>query len=68
MQNWPQPFPFLVLRIRTLTHPWEKDLLRIMGLLLLLEYGLAASTVAVSWSGYFVSLLRDFGGWLSLRR
>src|ERR1700722_11684647 len=33
----------------------------IMGLLLLLEYGLAASTVAVSWSGYFVSLLRDMG-------
>ena len=31
----------------------------IMGLLLLLEYGLAASTVAVSWSGYFVSLLHD---------
>ena len=27
MQSWPQPFPFLVLRIRTLTHPWEKDLL-----------------------------------------
>jgi APA family basic amino acid/polyamine antiporter len=33
----------------------------IMGLLLLLEYGLAASTVAVSWSGYFVSLLHDMG-------
>jgi APA family basic amino acid/polyamine antiporter len=31
----------------------------IMGLLLLLEYGLAASTVAVGWSGYFVSLLHD---------
>ena len=31
----------------------------IMGLLLLLEYGLAASTVAVGWSGYFASLLRD---------
>jgi len=31
----------------------------IMGLLLLLEYGLAASTVAVSWSGYFVSLMQD---------
>jgi APA family basic amino acid/polyamine antiporter len=31
----------------------------IMGLLLLLEYGLAASTVSVGWSGYFVSLLRD---------
>src|SRR6266536_549392 len=31
----------------------------IMGLLLLLEYGLAASTVAVGWSGYFVSLLQD---------
>src|SRR3984957_6132467 len=29
----------------------------VMGLLLLLEYGLAASTVAVGWSGYFVSLL-----------
>ena len=32
-----------------------------MGLLLLLEYGLAASTVAVGWSGYLVSLLEDFG-------
>ena len=31
----------------------------IMGVLLLLEYGLAASTVAVGWSGYFVSLLQD---------
>ena len=31
----------------------------VMGLLLLLEYGLAASTVAVSWSGYFSSLLAD---------
>lgn len=31
----------------------------IMGLLLLLEYGLAASTVAVGWSGYLVSLLGD---------
>jgi APA family basic amino acid/polyamine antiporter len=31
----------------------------IMGLLLLLEYGLAASTVAVGWSGYFTSLLHD---------
>jgi basic amino acid/polyamine antiporter, APA family len=33
----------------------------IMGLLLLLEYGVAASTVAVGWSGYVVSLLHDFG-------
>src|SRR5271155_1801553 len=32
----------------------------VMGLLLLLEYGLAASTVAVSWSGYFSSLLYDY--------
>jgi basic amino acid/polyamine antiporter, APA family len=31
----------------------------IMGWLLILEYGVAASTVAVSWSGYFVSLLKD---------
>src|ERR1700759_5347843 len=31
----------------------------IMGVLLLLEYGLAASTVAVGWSGYLVSLLKD---------
>jgi APA family basic amino acid/polyamine antiporter len=31
----------------------------IMGLLLLLEYGLAASTVAVGWSGYLTSLLDD---------
>ncbi len=33
----------------------------IMGLLLVLEYGLAASTVAVGWSGYTVSLLADLG-------
>jgi APA family basic amino acid/polyamine antiporter len=33
----------------------------IMGVLLLLEYGVAASTVAVSWSGYTASLLNDFG-------
>ncbi|MFI4934612.1 MAG: APC family permease [Caulobacterales bacterium] len=31
----------------------------VMGVLLLLEYGLAASTVAVGWSGYLVSLLKD---------
>ena len=31
----------------------------IMGVLLLLEYGLAAATVAVGWSGYVVSLLQD---------
>src|SRR6476469_1150063 len=31
----------------------------IMGALLLLEYGLAASVVAVGWSGYMVSLLGD---------
>jgi len=28
---------------------------------LLLEYGLATSTVAVGWSGYFQSLLEGFG-------
>jgi len=33
----------------------------IMGLLLVLEYGLAAATVAVGWSGYLVSLLNDIG-------
>ena len=33
----------------------------IMGLLLVLEYGLAASTVAAGWSGYMVSLLKDIG-------
>ncbi len=32
----------------------------IMGLLLVLEYGLAASTVAVGWSGYLVSLLHNW--------
>ncbi|HEY7899927.1 MAG TPA: amino acid permease, partial [Caulobacteraceae bacterium] len=31
----------------------------IMGVLMLLEYGLAASVVALGWSGYFVSLLQD---------
>jgi APA family basic amino acid/polyamine antiporter len=33
----------------------------VMGLLLVLEYGLAASTVAVGWSGYMVSVLQDIG-------
>ena len=33
----------------------------IMGALLLLEYGLAASVVSVGWSGYMVSLLSDIG-------
>ena len=33
----------------------------VMGWLLVLEYGVAASTVAVGWSGYVVSILRDFG-------
>ena len=33
----------------------------IMGALLLLEYGLAASVVSVGWSGYMVSLLGDLG-------
>jgi basic amino acid/polyamine antiporter, APA family len=33
----------------------------VMGALLLLEYGLAASVVAVGWSGYMISLLGDVG-------
>ena len=33
----------------------------IMGVLLLLEYGVAASTVTVGWSGYTTSLLHDLG-------
>lgn len=33
----------------------------VMGWLLLLEYGVAGSTVAVGWSGYVVSFLKDFG-------
>jgi APA family basic amino acid/polyamine antiporter len=33
----------------------------IMGVLLLLEYGVAASTVAVGWSGYTVQLLDSLG-------
>jgi APA family basic amino acid/polyamine antiporter len=33
----------------------------VMGILLVLEYGLSAATVAVGWSGYCVSLLQDFG-------
>lgn len=32
-----------------------------MGWLLLLEYGIAGSTVAVGWSGYLTSFLKDFG-------
>ncbi|MFW0777410.1 MAG: amino acid permease [Rickettsiales bacterium] len=33
----------------------------VMGWLLLLEYGVASSTVAVGWSGYVVSFLANFG-------
>ncbi len=33
----------------------------VMGWLLLLEYGVAASTVSVGWSGYMVSFLHGFG-------
>jgi APA family basic amino acid/polyamine antiporter len=33
----------------------------IIGTFLILEYGLAAATVAVGWSGYLVSFLHDFG-------
>ncbi len=33
----------------------------IMGWLLVLEYGVAASEVAVGWAGYVLSLLKDFG-------
>ena len=33
----------------------------VMGSLLLLEYGVVASVVAVGWSGYMVSLLGDMG-------
>ena len=33
----------------------------VMGWLLVLEYGVAASTVAVGWAGNVVSLLHDFG-------
>jgi APA family basic amino acid/polyamine antiporter len=33
----------------------------VMGWLLLLEYGVASAMVAVGWSGYIVSFLRDFG-------
>ncbi|MGE0830108.1 MAG: APC family permease [Hyphomonadaceae bacterium] len=32
-----------------------------MGWLLLLEYGIAAATVAAGWTGYVVKLLHDFG-------
>ncbi len=32
-----------------------------MGWLLLLEYGIAASTVAAGWTGYLVEILKDFG-------
>lgn len=37
----------------------------IIGWCLVLEYGIGASAVAVGWSGYLVSFLRDFGILLS---
>lgn len=33
----------------------------VMGWLLILEYGVSAATVAVGWSGYLISILKDFG-------
>ncbi len=33
----------------------------VVGWCLVLEYGVASSTVAVGWSGYFVSFLKDYG-------
>lgn len=33
----------------------------VMGWLLVLEYGISASAVAVGWAGYLTSFLRDFG-------
>ena len=33
----------------------------IIGWDLILEYALSMSTIAVGWSGYFVSLMRDLG-------
>jgi APA family basic amino acid/polyamine antiporter len=33
----------------------------VMGVLLVLEYGLAAATVAVGWSGYVASFMHDLG-------
>lgn len=33
----------------------------VMGWLLVLEYGISASAVAVGWSGYVVSFFKDFG-------
>jgi APA family basic amino acid/polyamine antiporter len=33
----------------------------VIGWDLILEYALGATTVAIGWSGYFVSLLKDFG-------
>jgi APA family basic amino acid/polyamine antiporter len=33
----------------------------VVGWCLILEYGVASSAVAVGWSGYFVSFLRDWG-------
>jgi len=33
----------------------------IMGWLLVLEYGVSSATVAVGWSGYFVSFMKDLG-------
>lgn len=37
-----------------------------MAWLLILEYGVASATVAVGWSGYFTSLIGDFGIYLPM--
>ena len=44
----------------TLLPPWVSFLAWIIGWDLILEYLFASSTVAVGWSGYFVSFLKDF--------
>ena len=40
---------------------WARLVAWIIGWDLLLEYALGATTVAIGWSGYVVSFLKDFG-------
>jgi len=58
--NWPRCCRYRAPPIPIPTPPWARSWPGSWGLLLLLEYGLAASTVAVGWSGYVGSLLADW--------
>src|SRR3954447_21925657 len=59
--RWPRRCRFPAVPTPMLTQRWEKLLPGSSGGGLILEYALGATTVAIGWSGYAVSLLSDLG-------